>query len=149
VALVQKEGADVFTPGCNRGDGESCFVLGSLAYAGSGVPKNPTRAMALFNQACSSGWSRGCGALGECYRAANDTSRAVAFFEKACRAGIAPSCYAVATIYRSRNDELLAQQRFRRACESSTRFAATNAAYFKSGAVSTTPIPAFCSQSNP
>ena len=138
VALVAKDGADVFQKPCDRGDGESCFILASLNYAGQGVAKDPERAVALFRQSCADGWSRGCGGLAECYRlgqgTAVDTAQAIQNFERACKAGIAASCYSVAGMYRDMKDEVLAQQRFRAACEFSNRYAESSAAYFRAGA---------------
>jgi TPR repeat protein len=154
VALVRQDGQDVFRRPCDKGDGESCFILASLYYGGQGVPRDDARAVALFRQACASGWWRGCGGLAECYRAgrgtAIDSSRAIEYFEKACRAGVAPSCFSVATMYRGMRDETLAQQRFRQACEFSTRYAETSAAYFRSGTVAQSGVAGtFCSEMNP
>ncbi|MCU1237632.1 MAG: Sel1 domain protein repeat-containing protein, partial [Candidatus Solibacter sp.] len=64
VALVRRDGDGVFTVSCAGGDGESCFVMGSLYYARGGVE----RASAMFLKACDAGWARGCGGLGEIYR---------------------------------------------------------------------------------
>jgi hypothetical protein len=153
VEKVEKKGPDVLGPACERGDGESCFLLASLYHAGRGVPKDYVRAVALFRRSCESGWPRGCGGLAECYRAGRgtpaDPAQAVAYFEKACRADVAPSCYAVATMYRDRREEPLANQRFRQACDASTRVAQANAAYFrttKSGSLA--PVE-FCADPHP
>ena len=139
---------------CGRGDGQSCFILASLYYGGSGVAKDYARAAALFRQSCDSGWWRGCGGLAECYRhgqgTAADPAQAIGYFEKACRAGVAASCYSVAQMYRETRDETLAQERFRQACDVSTRSAETNAAYFKPGAgVQPAGTSRFCAQVNP
>ena len=103
-ALVRENGPDIFRPECERGDGESCFILASLYYAGGGVPKDPAQAVALFRKSCASGWSRGCGGLAECYRAgkgtAADAAQASVYFEQACRGGVAASCFAAATMSR-------------------------------------------------
>jgi uncharacterized protein len=155
IALVQKDGPDVFQRPCSRGDGESCFFLASLYYGGAGVPKDPGRAFTLFGQSCASGWWSGCGGLAECYRAGQgtpvDTARAIEYFEKACRAGIAPSCFAAGGMYRGMKDEELAQQRFRQACDFSTRYAESGAAYFKPGTSGESAAASgmFCSEVNP
>jgi hypothetical protein len=154
IALVQKDGPDVFRRPCDRGDGESCFILASLYFGGQGVPRDDPRAVTLFRQSCASGWWRGCGGLAECYRAgrgtAADNQQAIEYFEKACRGGIAPSCFAVATMYRGMRDETLAQQRFRQACEFSSRYEETSAAYFRGGALAQSGTAGtFCSQVNP
>jgi hypothetical protein len=153
VDLVEKEGPQVFRPSCDRGDGESCFLLASLYYAGRGVPKDYSQAATFFRQSCENGWPRGCGGLAECYRAGQgmppDSVQAAAYFEKACRGGVAPSCYAVATIYRDRREGALARERFRQACDSSTRLAQVNAAYFKPAQGQSEPAPRFCSDIEP
>jgi TPR repeat protein len=154
VALVQSEGQDVFRPGCERGDGESCFILASLHYAGRGVSKDYGRAVSLFRQSCESGWWRGCGGLAECYRAgqgvAADPTRAIEYFERGCRGGIAASCFSVATMYRGMSDEVLARQRLQEGCDFSIRNATANAAYFKPGvSLQSAAAPAFCAQPNP
>jgi TPR repeat protein len=153
IALVRNEGPDMFRRPCERGDGESCFILASLYYGGQGVPRDDSLAVTLFRQSCASGWWRGCGGLAECYRAGRGTaannSQAIEYFEKACRAGIAPSCFAVATMYRGMRDEPLAQQRFRQACEFSSRYAETSAAYFRVGTTQSGSSGMFCSQVNP
>ncbi|SPF33019.1 Sel1 domain protein repeat-containing protein [Candidatus Sulfopaludibacter sp. SbA4] len=127
VALVESLGPDVFLPACSRGDGESCFILASLHYAGRGVPKDTARAVALFRQACDGGFPRGCGGLAECYRAGQGTeanpARAIENFEKACHEGIAASCYSVAQMYRT--------------------------AYFLPGSSAQPATPAFCSEADP
>jgi hypothetical protein len=151
VALVKENGPDVFRAACDRGDGESCFVLGSLYYAGGGVPKDPAAAVALFRQSCKNGWPRGCGGLAECYRAGQGTSadaaQASAYFEKACRGGVAASCFAAGTMYRGMKDEVRARQRFQQACDFSVRHEIANTAYFRAGATTAAgPAPAFCSQ---
>src|SRR5262249_15867761 len=108
IALVQRDGPDVFRPACDGGDAESCFLLGLLYCAGRGVPRDCARAVALFRESCDEGWPRGCGGLAECYRAgqgtAADTAQAVTYFEKACRKGIAPSCFSVSSLYRGMKD---------------------------------------------
>jgi len=154
VALVQKDGPDVFRRSCDRGDGESCFILASLYFGGQGVLRDDARAVTLFRQSCANGWWRGCGGLAECYRAgrgtAADNLHAIEYFEKACRGGIAPSCFAVATMYRGMREETLAQQRFRQACEFSSRYEETSAAYFRGGTVARSgSAGTFCSQVNP
>jgi Sel1 repeat len=149
VALVKTDGEAVFTVPCSGGDGESCYLLGSLYYAGGGVRRDWARSAALFRQACDAGWPRGCGGLGELYKAgqgvAVDQGQAIANFERACKAGIAASCYAVGGIYRARNDEALAGKRLSQACEASTRAAIDNAGYFHASATPVAAIP-FCGQ---
>lgn len=151
VALVRENGPGVFRPACDRGDGESCFLLASLYYAGGGVPRDPASAVELFRKSCDSGWSRGCGGLAECYRAgqgiAPDAQQASMYFEKACHAGVSASCYAVATMYRGNKDEARARERFQQACDLSVRHDIANAAYFRAGAeLVAGPASKFCQQ---
>jgi hypothetical protein len=135
VALVKENGPQVFRPACDRGDGESCFILASLTYAGQGVPKDHAAAVALFRQSCADQWWRGCGGLAECYLAghgtAADAAQASANFDKACRGGVAASCFALGNIYRNIKDEATARQRFQQACDASVRHEIANAAYFR------------------
>src|SRR5262249_55524914 len=151
LALVRKDGRDALREACDNGDGESCFILASLYYAGAGVPNDFAASVALFRRSCDAGWPRGCGGLGECYKAGHgtsaDTAQAIHYFEKACGAGIAASCFSAATMYRALKDETLAGQRFRQACNASLGAATANAAFFRAG-ISPEPeaAPAFCTQ---
>jgi len=148
--MVTGSGGSFFQTACDRGDAESCFILGSLSYAGTGVPKNPTRAFTLFQQSCSAGWWRGCSGLGECYRAgagtAVDNTRAIENFDKACRAGIAPSCFSASSMYRGLHDISAAEKELRMGCAISTESAESSAAYTERGSpASAAPAPAVCS----
>ena len=153
VAAVERDGPQVFRPSCDKGDGESCFLLASLYYAGRGVPQDYTRAAALFRRSCENRWPRGCGGLAECYRAGRgtpaDPAQATEYFERACRGDVAASCYAAAVMYRDRREEALARQRFRQACDSSTQIAQANAAYFKPAGLWPAPATKFCSELDP
>jgi TPR repeat protein len=137
-----------FQEACDRGDGESCFLLGSLYFAGGGVPKDPARAFALLQQSCSYGWWRGCGGLGECYRAGAGTSvdngRAIEEFDKACRRGVASSCFSASSMYRGLNDSANAEKRLRQGCEISAGFSESSAAYLENGAPIKVAVPAVC-----
>jgi hypothetical protein len=149
VSLVRKDGEKVFLKHCNGGDGESCFLLASLYYAGGGVSKDYARSASLFRQACEAGWARGCGGLAELYQAGlgmpPDSDQAIRYFERACRAGIAASCYSAGRIYRARKDEASAGVRLRQACDLSQRAATDNAAYFRAGSVGPESSAPFCS----
>ena len=148
--MVGESKGSFFQSACDRGDGESCFLLGSLYYAGKGVPKDPARAFALFRQSCSSGWWRGCSGLAECYRAgagtAVDNARAIEDFDKACQAGIASSCFSAYSIYRGLNDPAKAEKRLKQGCQISIGFAESSAAYFERGLpTKVTALPPICS----
>jgi hypothetical protein len=41
MALVKENGPAILRPSCELGDGESCFILASLYYAGGAFPKSP------------------------------------------------------------------------------------------------------------
>jgi hypothetical protein len=149
IGVVRANGAAVFLPACDRGDGESCFFLASLHYAGGGVPKDYGRAMSLFQRSCDSGWSRGCGGLGELYQSGRgvqaDAVQAAHFYDKACRDGVAASCFAVGGIYRDMHDESLARQRLQQACDLSVRASIAGRAYFTASAAdSAASPPQFC-----
>jgi hypothetical protein len=148
--MVTESGGSFFQSACDRGDAESCFLLGSLYYAGTGVPKDPVRAFALFQRSCSAGWSRGCSGLGECYRAgagtAVDSALALDNFDKACRAGIAPSCFSASSIYRDLHDEARAENRLRQGCAINLESAQSSAAYSERGSpAKAATAPAVCS----
>ena len=148
--LVNETKGSFFQSACDAGDGESCFLLGSLYYAGRGVPKDGSQAFALFERSCSSGWPRGCSGLGECYRAgvgtAEDNSRALELFDQACRADVASSCFSASTMYREFNNEALARKRLRQGCQISAGFVESSAAYAQPGtAAKAASLPAVCS----
>jgi TPR repeat protein len=147
--LVAESDGGVFQSACERGDGESCFLLGSLYYAGQGVPRDPNQAFALLEKSCASGWSRGCGGLAECYRAgagtAVDDSRAIEEFDKACSGGVVSSCFSAYSMYRSLGDLDKAENRLRQGCQISEHFAESNAAYFDGASAAKAAIPAVCS----
>jgi Sel1 repeat len=137
-----------FQEACDRGDGESCFLLGSLYFAGGGVPKDPARAFALLQKSCSYGWLRGCGGLAECYRAGAgtpvDNKRAIEEFDKACQGGVAASCFSASSMYRGLNDSATAEKRLRQGCQISTGFAESSAAYLEKGLPIKVAVPAVC-----
>lgn len=148
--LVKDSEGSFFQSACDRGDAESCFLLGSLYYAGIGVSKDPARAFGLFQKSCAAGWPRGCSGLGECYRAgagtALNSALALENFEKACRAGIAPSCFSASSIYRSLDDDVKAEKRLRQGCAISVESAQSSAAYAERGSpAKVAAIPPACS----
>jgi Sel1 repeat len=147
--MVQESEGSFLQSACDSRDGESCFLLGSLYYAGQGVAKDPAHAFSLLNKSCSYGWARGCSGLAECYRAgigtAVDTTRAIELFDKACREDIASSCFSASSMYRSLNDSAKADQRLRQGCQVFTSFAESSAAYYERGVLAkTAPASAIC-----
>jgi hypothetical protein len=149
LGVAKENGGSAFQEACNHGDGESCFLLGSLYFAGSGVSRDPDRAFALLQRSCSLGWSRGCSGLAECYRAGAgtrvDPSRALEEFNKACRGGIAPSCFSASAMYRSLNDFDNAEKKLKQGCRIMQSFAESSAAYGSGFASEKLGVPAVCS----
>ena len=124
VSMVKTDGDGVLLEPCNRGEGASCFMLGSLYYAGQGVSRNLERSATLFQQSCTAGFTRGCGQLGESYLfgegVPKDFARAGQILESACAAGYGPGCFNVGIMHRQGvampKDEALAEARFRQGC---------------------------------
>ncbi len=152
---VEKSGGDFFQSACDGGDGESCFLLGSLyikgheLIAGRGLDQDAARGVALLDRSCAAGFSRGCFGLGESSRTGigvgADTARAIVSFDKACSAGMAPGCYSAYTLYAARHDEAAAESRLRRGCVLSVRFAESSPAIVPAGAlVKSFEVPGIC-----
>jgi TPR repeat protein len=124
VDLVKTEGDAVLRDPCSRGDGPSCFMLGSLYYGGQGVSRNLEYSATLFQQSCAAGFTRGCGQLGESYLfgegVPKDTLKAKQILESACDAGYASECFNVGIMYRqgiaTPPNASLAQARFSQGC---------------------------------
>ncbi len=123
--LVKTDGDSVLLQPCNRGDGESCFMLGSLYYGGQGVSRNLEYSATLFQQSCTAGFTRGCGQIGESYLfgegVPKDIVKARQILENACDAGYGPGCFNVGIMHRqgiaTPKNEPLAQARFRQGCD--------------------------------
>jgi hypothetical protein len=148
--VVEQTGGGSFQSACEAGDGESCFLLGSLFNVGWGVPKDVGRAFALFQRSCSAGWRRGCFQLGESYRVGNgtaiDNARAIENLDKACRAGLVPGCFSASSMYRDLHDEARAQERLRQGCELGINYTQSSAALVPEGSPARAPaVPAVCS----
>jgi TPR repeat protein len=123
--LVRTDGEGVLRQPCDRGDGASCFMLGSLYYAGQGVSRNFEYSATLFQQSCTAGFTHGCGQLGESYLfgegVPRDIFKARQILENACDAGYGPGCFNVGVMHRqgigTPKNEVLALARFRQACD--------------------------------
>lgn len=123
--LVRTDGDGVLLPICQRGDGLSCFVLGSLYYGGQGVIRNLEYSATLFQQSCNAGFTRACGQLGESYLfgegVPKDMIRARQLLDQACDGGYGPGCFNAGIIHRegieTPKNAPLAQARFRRGCD--------------------------------
>ena len=148
LSIAAENNGSVFQAACDRGDGESCFLLGSLEFAGTGVAKNPDRAFSLLQKSCSLGWARGCAGVAECYRAGvgttADSSRALVQFDKACRGGVATSCFSAAAMYRQLNDTDRADKAIQQGCRLRRGFAQSSAAYANGPLPDKLAIPSIC-----
>jgi hypothetical protein len=121
LSFVKNGGKAIFMQACDRGDGASCFILGSLFSSGQGLPQDPAMALQLFQNSCNSGWSRGCGRLGVSYLFGQgtpiDRHAAIENFEKGCRGRNGASCLEAAQYYRNSGSMELEQERLRQACD--------------------------------
>ena len=81
---------------CELGDGPACTRLGSMHWAGQGVPTDSTRAYSLSMQGCEKGDPRGCFAVAACHKsgqcAEKDEAKATAFMKRACDGGDKTAC---------------------------------------------------------
>jgi len=150
ILRVAAEGnGSVFQNACARGDAESCFLLGSLSYAGSGVTRDPARAFQLLQRSCSSGWPRGCAGLAQLYRtgigAPLDDARALQEFNHACRDGVASSCFSASEMYRNRREFDQADRSLQQGCQLSQQFAQSSVANAAAASPQKLALPPACS----
>jgi hypothetical protein len=97
--------------------GASCVILGSKYLEGKGVPKNPTKAIALNMRACNIGYSSGCNNLGKWYlegnpkaKIAKDAKKGIAVLKGACDQGkVGYSCLELAKYFTSKKDPAAAE----------------------------------------
>ena len=123
--LAKTDGDGVLMQFCDQGDGQICFMLGSLYYGGDGVSRNLEHAAALFQQSCTAGFTRGCGQIGESYLfgegVPKDMAKARQILDSACDAGYGPGCFNVGIMHQqgieTPKDVVLARARFRRGCD--------------------------------
>ena len=124
-----KEDISDFKTSCEGGDMEGCDYLGLMYDAGTGVPQDMAKAIALYRKACNGGSSGGCFSLGNCYDGgrgvAPDKTQAVAFFSKACDGGDKISCSVTGTMYEKGSgivqDTAKAIAAYRKGCKLGTR----------------------------
>ncbi len=149
LSVASENAGSALQNACDKGDAESCFLLGSLYYAGQGVPKDPSRAFQLLQRSCSSGWARGCAGLAECYRAGAgtpvDRNRAIEEFEKACQGGVSSSCFSAYAMYREMKDSAKANKALKQGCELRQGFAESSAAFLNGPESNRLAVPAICS----
>lgn len=151
--VATEDGGSALQNACDKGDAESCFLLGSLYYAGQGVAKDPAHAFQLLERSCSSGWPRGCAGLAELYRrgvgAPLDEARALQEFDHACSEGVASSCFSASSMYRDRREFDKADNSLQQGCQLSRQFAQSSVANAAGASTSTLGVPAVCSPTAP
>lgn len=84
--------------GCRGGDPVGCALLGAIYERGRGVPRDPARAIAQYDKACSGGYAPSCLTLAA-FRE-GDTAASASAYRRACDAGSGFGCAAAAQRYR-------------------------------------------------
>jgi TPR repeat protein len=82
---------------CLQGHAHSCRVAAAEVFAGRGVEKNETKAIALYGAGCNGGDLQSCVDLAVIYSGAAktvppDSKKALFLFERACNGGLASAC---------------------------------------------------------
>ncbi|WP_419903413.1 tetratricopeptide repeat protein [Kiloniella sp.] len=89
--------------GCDRGDAETCFILGGMYMNGNEVKQDDTIAAKLFEQACDGDDAYGCSALAAMYLKGEgvntDHQKAIALFKESCNSDNSLGCYGLANMY--------------------------------------------------
>jgi TPR repeat protein len=86
---------------CAVGHPDACQTLADVYREGSipGVPKDPTRGLALLETICNSDAKLGCPRLAEAYEKGQgvpvDKARAMTLLKRACEGGDGTACYLV------------------------------------------------------
>ena len=87
---------------CDLGNLDGCVVLGRCIGDGTGAPRDPATAVALYQRGCDGGVRAGCHNLAQSELDGNgvpkDVARARAHFDKACRAGLQAACQELAKL---------------------------------------------------
>jgi hypothetical protein len=106
---------------CDGRNSDGCYALALLYIHGIGVPKDPTRAAALFKQACQAGVAAACSSLGFLYDKGTgvpkDPTRAMDLWEHGCHQGDPLGCHNAAIAFGDENDLPRAEEFFRKACD--------------------------------
>lgn len=114
--------AAAFKQGCDAGDPAACVELGIMVEKGDGVPSNPTRAVTLYESACTKGYAMGCLRVGA-FLDSHDPPKfelALKAYEKACELGEGRACFEAGDLLVSGDvpkDASRAKAFFKRACE--------------------------------
>lgn len=81
---------------CELGSGDGCSRLAQAYLTGTGVPKNPTRAVELWHNACYKGLQDACWQLGDVYENGKevdiDVEYAAKIYRYACHFGSSEGC---------------------------------------------------------
>jgi hypothetical protein len=60
VAQDFERAAELYREACNSRHGEACYQLGQLYQSGTGVPRQPGRAVGYISRACNYGYQLAC-----------------------------------------------------------------------------------------
>jgi hypothetical protein len=85
------------TAQCDRGQPESCGILGFAAHYGK--PEDKERARVLYEKACKGGAQFGCAGLGVLEKEKKNFTEALRLFTGACDAGNARGCQNLGVMY--------------------------------------------------
>ena len=131
-----EEAATAFDAACVKGDAEACRNLGVLYAEGTGVARDPVRALALYGQACDRGNAAACNNLGlvllQGHGVQPDPVAARRWFGKACDEKSLLGCRNLGlTLVRGEGgdkDPAAALAVFQKTCDDGLVLACTNAA---------------------
>jgi TPR repeat protein len=110
---------------CDGGSPESCRKLAASYGFGQGVPKDETRATALYEHACDMKDAIACVFAGQMHEYGRgvdkDDAKAAKLYERACDQQWAPGCYNLAIMYERGTgvgaDRVRAGQLYHAACK--------------------------------
>lgn len=87
--------------------GWSCYALANHYLEGTGVPRDPKRALALLQKACDARHGLACASLGSRYASGTgvpkDAKRAEFLWDRACRHGEQLGCLLLGSVRRARD----------------------------------------------
>jgi TPR repeat protein len=105
---------------CMGGDDAVCIQLGEMYATGNRVPRDLSRAVEMYQQACNHGAVEVCNTLGEIYERGHELEggleRAEQLFRFACNGNSAAGCLNLGLALASRDDKKAAAQLFERSC---------------------------------
>lgn len=102
-ATYERDAVALASPGCDKGDAESCFVLGRARQGGRVVATDLPAAARTFQRGCDLGHGAACGVLASMLHTGSGVSenapKSVELFYKGCVAGDGPSCFYAARAF--------------------------------------------------